>query len=146
MSSTPKEPVACIFGDDFRANFWTWNSWSSYLGYLPLVFSLIVYGRTRLHEDWSVFRWITLLIFLQGSSELVFATSFVCTTSTTLYIQQYGLWNFWYAVLMALSSAQGVVDLIWIYKYDQDYLKDRYYLNKRGNPDKLEEADKQTKK
>jgi len=50
-----------------------------------------------------------------------------------------------------MSSAQGLVDLIWIYKYNEDYQKDREHANDhneeyKADTAKLKEATDRTKK
>ena len=121
--TTPSPPIECIFGDSFRSEFWSFNNISAYLSFIPLVLSIYVFSRAFiLYAKWWPWCVISLLIGLQSSAELIFATSFICTTSSTPYIQEYGLWNLGYSILLVLSNAQGLVDMLWILVYNEAYL------------------------
>ena len=122
-TDTPSPPIECIFGDSFRSEFGSINNLASYLSFIPLVLSIYVFSRAFILEvKWWPWWVISLLIGLQSSTELIFASSFICTTSSTLYTQEYSLWNLWYSILFVLSNAQGLVDMLWILVYNEAYL------------------------
>jgi len=121
--TTPSPPIECIFGDSFRSELGSINNLSAYLSFIPLVLSIYVFSRASiLKVKWWPWWVISLLIGLQSSTELIFASSFICTTSSTPYIQEYSLWNLWYSILLVLSNAQGLVDMLWILVYNEAYL------------------------
>jgi hypothetical protein len=122
-TNTTNPPIECIFGDSFRSEFRSTNNLASYLSFIPMVLSIFVFSRAFiLKVKWWPWWVISLLIGLQSSTELIFASSFICTTSSTPYIQEYSLWNLWYSILLVLSSAQGLVDMLWILVYNEAYI------------------------
>ena len=124
-------PINCIFGDNFRSTFLT-KTIAGYLSFITMLYSLIVFSRAF----WNLKKWwwwalISVLIFFTACSEQIFQSSFVCTTSITPYVQAYPYWNLWYAILLVASSAQTLVDLLWVLIYSDTYYKIKSDLEKK---------------
>ena len=79
--------------------------------------------------DWWAY--ISGFIFVNTVCDQIFQSSFVCTTTITPYVQAYPLWNLWYAILLVASSAQTLVDLIWVLIYSDTYYKIKSDLEKK---------------
>ena len=119
------------------------NNIASYLSFIPLALSIYVFSRAFiLKVKWWPWWVISLLIGVSSFTELIFSSSFICTTSSTPYTQEYGLWNFWYSILLVMSNAQGMVDLLWIYMYNESYLDKKNQVDCKQQARTIEEKEK----
>lgn len=119
-------PIECILGDNFRINFFHPQQFFSYLALLTLLFSVYVFSKAMHNIIYSyVWAIISALIFIQSAPALNFMSSFICTTPTTPYVQNYWGCNLSYALVITLTNMQTIVDLIWIYIYNESYFHSR---------------------